>query len=580
MDSLPKSAYVPPHMRKRAAAPAVATNTDAEPAPAAINDTSTASLKSGTAHSEKAQSTPNRASNGSCQTPSPLTTRELPCQSTKAECDAAEKAHSPVSTHVGGDVAYTMPKDLAWDTPKPNPPPIATSKENPQWPRTRGTRQKIIWPKQSEMRARSSDSSVDGGVVCKSDSDGDPDYDVKKLMDWNGDWMPPPEQWTGRKGHVNRHLGRSVEEWIESHPKDIFGDHLKFSESPTFCEAGEIVPTFWVVTHIEQGSLGEFWKSMPTRDPRALSDVSERSPFWERYNEDDDCIIDPLKVPDARVDPEDLNNHRAGQDLLASGEDNLTALNKWKQRKAYRTQKRQNRPVPVTVPTGPPPPDRRIVPKANVYFRPFQPRDVEGIGAIYNHYVEETIHANEFDARTAEQIGNRINTVVQEGLPFLVAIAKGNHSRVPTSYVEEKVVGFASLDDYCDRSSLYRYSFELNLFVHPGYTSQNIASCLLDALLEMSNTGYNACGGYEYRNESEYLKMGPKRVIKTITLTIYKEHGASADSASDFLKRFNFSRCGHISKAGYKYGKVVDAHLYQHTTSENIDPNSRPSLPL
>lgn len=162
----------------------------------------------------------------------------------------------------------------------------------------------------------------------------------------------------------------------------------------------------------------------------------------------------------------------------------------------------------------------------------------------------------------------------------MVAIAKGNHSRVPTNYVQEKVVGFASLDDYCDRSSMFRFTFELELFVHPGYTSQNIASCLLDALLEMSNTGYNACGGYEYRNESEYLKMGPKRVIKSIILTVLKENGECADSTSELLKRFKFSRAGHISNIGYKLGKIVDAHLYQHTTSEDINPNSRPSVPL
>jgi hypothetical protein len=272
-----------------------------------------------------------------------------------------------------------MPEGFAWDAPRPDPPPVATRKANPSWPRTRGPRQKRVWPKQSEMRARSSDSSVDGGVVCKSDSNGDPNYDVKKLMDWNGDWMPPPEQWSGRKGHVNRHLGRSVEAWIDTHPKEIYGEDLKYNESPTFCEDGEIVPSFWVINRIEQGSLAEFWKSMPTREPHVLSDVSEQPPFWERYKENNDCIIEALIVPDARVDPQDRDNHRAGQDLFASAEEALARINAWKQRKAHKTQRKQNRPLPVTVPTGPPPPDRRIVPKANVYFRPVQPQDVEGI---------------------------------------------------------------------------------------------------------------------------------------------------------------------------------------------------------
>ena len=194
--------------------------------------------------------------------------------------------------------------------------------------------------------------------------------------------------------------------------------------------------------------------------------------------------------------------------------------------------------------------------------------------------MEDTIYAPEFEARTAAQISNRINTVIEEGLPYLVAITKGNHSRGQANYVQEKVVGFASLDDHCDRSSMYRYTFELEIFVHPGYTSQNIASCLLDALLEMCNTGYNACGGYEYRNDSEYLKLGPKRVIKVINLSVCKEAGENVDSTAKFLKRFDFSRAGRLLQVGYKFGKVIDMHIFQHATSETIDLNGRPTVPL
>ncbi|KAH3982572.1 hypothetical protein HBI81_246020 [Parastagonospora nodorum] len=37
------------------------------------------------------------------------------------------------------------------------------------------------------------------------------------------------------------------------------------------------------------------------------------------------------------------------------------------------------------------------------------------------------------------------------------------------------------------------------------YTFEEIASCLLDKLSEMANTGYNAYRGYEYRNDSENI---------------------------------------------------------------------------
>src|SRR5690348_6513952 len=125
---------------------------------------------------------------------------------------------------------------------------------------------------------------------------------------------------------------------------------------------------------------------------------------------------------------------------------------------------------------------------------------------IYNHYVENSIYANEFDGRTESQICERINVITAQGLPYLVAIAKSNHINKRQGHISEKIVGYINLDDYCDQSSMYRYTFEMELFVHPGYTHKHIAKCLLDRLLEMSNTGYNARGGYEYVNEYDYLK--------------------------------------------------------------------------
>jgi L-amino acid N-acyltransferase YncA len=199
---------------------------------------------------------------------------------------------------------------------------------------------------------------------------------------------------------------------------------------------------------------------------------------------------------------------------------------------------------------------------------------------IYNYYVENTIFANEFDARTEEQIENRVDAIVKAGLPYLVAIARNNQRKGDKSFAKETVVGYASLDDYCDQSSMYRYTFELELYVHPGYTCQNVASCLLDRILEMANTGYNACGGYEYRNDSEYLKTGPARVIKTIMVTVHKEHGQSEDATMEYMKRFKFYRAGHIPQMGFKLGKAVDVFLYRHTTTETVDPNTRPTVPL
>ena len=127
---------------------------------------------------------------------------------------------------------------------------------------------------------------------------------------------------------------------------------------------------------------------------------------------------------------------------------------------------------------------------------------------------------------------------------------------------------------------MYRFTFELDLFVHPGYTNKSIAKCLLDRLLEMANTGYEARGGYEYVNEYQYLKNGPARVIKTILLHLHHGHGEDMKWAIDYLSMFKFVRVGHLSHVGFKKDQVIDMSIFQHHTTENIDPKGIPTVAL
>jgi hypothetical protein len=270
-----------------------------------------------------------------------------------------------------------------WDAPKSDISSSAPKKENPRWPRTRAPPKKHVWVKASDIKALPSDSSSDGGVTCNSNSNGDPDYDVKKLMDWNGDWLPPPEQWSARKGHIARHLGSSIEQWINGHDEiclkaiPVEDDTLGFSPPEGDCK--EVVPRYWIVSSIEQDSLGAFWKSMPTRQPAALSDVSAHPPFWERYATESSHYIEEISVPDALIDRTDPDNFLPGIDLLVSADVRIQRMFDQRAHAQRRTLARQRRPVREFLPPAEPLPDRRIQPKSNVYFRPVQPADVGGI---------------------------------------------------------------------------------------------------------------------------------------------------------------------------------------------------------
>jgi hypothetical protein len=312
-------------------------------------------------------------------TPIKVEARQVDAPHVAEKTAAPQEAEKTVQPHEDDNVSGNAWP--GWDAPKPEPPATAPKTGNPRWPRIRGPPpRKTVWPKQRDMKPISdSDSDSEGGVSYKSNSNGDPSYDVKKLMDWNGDWLPPPEQWSARKGHTSRHLGQDIEKWINGHGNDCL-NAMDLATS-AFTDAGkEVVPKYWIVSQIEQGSLGEFWKLMPTRQPTALSDVSLHAPFWERYETSPaSCFIEGLAVPDARVDPNDPENHFGGADLLVSGTERIQRIMEQRQNAHRRTLAKQRRPILDTVLVGPQPKDKRIQPKSNVYFRPVQPIDVEGI---------------------------------------------------------------------------------------------------------------------------------------------------------------------------------------------------------
>ena len=175
----------------------------------------------------------------------------------------------------------------------------------------------------------------------------------------------------------------------------------------------------------------------------------------------------------------------------------------------------------------------------------------------------------------------RISDITTAGLPYLVAIDRGNRSKLTNQYVNERIVGYIKLEDYCGQSTLFRYTFEMELFVHPGFLNKGIGKCLMDRILEMVDTSYHARGGYQYINDYEYLKAGPSRVIKTILLNVHHENSDEMENGwqSKFLNTFRFSRSGRLRKVGYKLDKVVDVSTYAHHTKEDIDANGRPTVP-
>ncbi|KAJ4376762.1 hypothetical protein N0V86_006879 [Didymella sp. IMI 355093] len=513
---------------------------------------------------------------------------------------SGKSAPSPVSPGAANAKTYTPPSPpkteealkgtLAWDDPKPieaRGPPKCNN--NPRWPRApKAPKEKHVWPKAREIpRELSAGSQSDGGVTFKSDSDGDPSYDVKKLMDWSGHWLPAPEDWTARKGFTSRHFGQVIEQWANEHSRSC--TRTMDIDSPDFLgiqnQDGQwinkdLVPRYWLHEMIDNSPPREFWKQAPHRAPAPMSDIDimESPPYWERWNDGqpDDCFIVTLVVPEARIDQDDKDNELESPYAMLCVEERIARIAAIHTERARRQHAKRNRPVIAAKDEGSSAPDRQMRPTANIYLRPVGPADIPGIMQIYNHYVKDTVHASELEEQTQAQIRVWIDGIVQAGLPCLVAVSKHNQRKAHQGYVTEAIVGFAYLSELADSSGMYRFSFELEVYVHPGWIHKGIGRCLLDQMMYMSNTGYHRRGGYEYISESEYLKNGHSRTIKTILANVHYERGEDVEWATSYLGDFGFKRAGRFSQIGHKAGKVVDKLVFQLHTTEIIDPLSIP----
>ncbi|KAL5407787.1 hypothetical protein PMIN04_011622 [Paraphaeosphaeria minitans] len=457
-----------------------------------------------------------------------------------------------------------------------------------------------VWPKNRDMKAVSNDDEEDGGVECISLSNGDPDYDVRKLVDWNGDWLPPPETWSFRHAFTDRHFGAGIEKWINGHDKSCIEDLSDLLTSAEFkgveVEGGvvlidgkevaqqtinhEIVPRSWIATYVDTAPLETFWKGFPERAPAPLSniEITEHRPFWDEYIDSTTNFLNPMKHPaKSELDMNDEENRKQG--AAQSATQYLRHIDEKVQSRKRRHQAKLARKPQVQIQELPPR-EPGYLPTSNIYLRPVVAADAKGIQELYNYYVTNTIYTHEHLPRAIKDIVERIRTITSEGLPYIVAVLKGSHPNGPQAFVNESIIGIAYLEDFVDKGSMCRYTFELECYVHPEFTRQNIAKCLFDSLLSMVNPGYPVKGGYHWVNRGEYLKRGPARVVKVINCHVYHETSDKAAWVTDFMRKFRFRKAGHLFKMGHKYGKVVDATIYQHETDEEIDPSVPPLSPL
>jgi L-amino acid N-acyltransferase YncA len=422
----------------------------------------------------------------------------------------------------------------------------------------------------------------------KSESDGDPDHDIRKLTDWEGKWLPAPVEWEGRRGFSDKNSYQTIDAWVTRTVKacrdiiDVTAAEFKAHEN------GDIAPRSWIPLAIEAESPQGFWRTLQSRAPAALSDIGpEEMPWWEKYISPLGDHMAHINQPHSIMERQDPGYAPCQRDdgSVGASKRHLQIKNQ-KYEKAAEKRKRQMEASAEAIATYgeiPEPPDTRLKPTANIFVRPANVTDMDQVKEIYNHYVRHTIHSPEYNPRAQAHMVTRMTDILNAKLPFLVAVdrsSKGNKNG-EVGQITHRIVGFADADDYCHPGSMYRFTVELELFVHPDYLRKGIGSCLLDKMLSLLDNGRAALGGYDWIAPRTYGTDG-MRVVKSVNVNLPYDsrNRQSSERTEEWLYKFGFKARGRLENMGYKNNTVVNLAIYQFITTEWIDPRQWPSNPL
>jgi phosphinothricin acetyltransferase len=151
--------------------------------------------------------------------------------------------------------------------------------------------------------------------------------------------------------------------------------------------------------------------------------------------------------------------------------------------------------------------------------------DTPVLTEIYNHYVATSIVTFEEQPVTTEEFAARVDAILQEGLPWVVA------------EVDSSVVGYAYASPW-KRRSAYRHSVESTVYVAPTFTGQGLGLALYEALIERLRA---------------HGKI--RAVIGGVALP--------NDASVRLHEKLGMKKVAHFQEVGFKFGKWIDVAYWQ-----------------
>ena len=165
----------------------------------------------------------------------------------------------------------------------------------------------------------------------------------------------------------------------------------------------------------------------------------------------------------------------------------------------------------------------------NVYLRPAVEADAPGIAAVLNWHIANSIHPTELAPIVEDDIIDRITMSQHARLPFIVAIERTRKSsrtksrrgprvspdhpiqNIDPDYLgvtrDEPVIGWASATDWAAANYVEATTAELEMYVAAHHRKSGVGRCLMDAILEATDRGYNRRNKYDFRVAPELKHM-------------------------------------------------------------------------
>jgi L-amino acid N-acyltransferase YncA len=162
---------------------------------------------------------------------------------------------------------------------------------------------------------------------------------------------------------------------------------------------------------------------------------------------------------------------------------------------------------------------------APVVIRAAMLRDVPHMQAIYADHVLSSTATFEEVPPTTEEMGDRLLTVQQQGLPWLVAERDG------------RIVGYCYAAPYRPRPA-YRYTIEDSIYIADGESGRGIGRALLTALLKE-------------------CEAGPWRQMIAVIA------GTQNQGSIALHRKLGFVHVGTQPETGYKFGQWIDVVFMQ-----------------